>query len=78
MSHDVRIYQLQSNTGKSYLNVGHDTEYSLEVWGSSYDNPVYLALKDHFFNLLVFDDQQSASEWLDINNDKFDSIVEIR
>jgi hypothetical protein len=78
MGHFVKVHQLQSDTGKSYLNVGRDTDMSLEVWGSTYQNPVYLALRGQNFFLFIFDNKDVAEEWLREKSGDYYNIVEIR
>lgn len=63
--HDVRVIQLQSDWGNSYLNVDDTKPGQLEVWGSCYTMPVYLYQNGICFHLLVFDNEEFANEWLE-------------
>lgn len=77
MGHHVTVHQLESKTGKSFINVRDNGYNYLEVWGSVYKTPVYLATYGIEFHLFVFDDEEIAEEWLSENKNVYNHMIRI-
>jgi hypothetical protein len=67
----VKVYQLESNRGKSFLNPTDEDGY-IGVWGSSYEKPTILAIDGINFNLISFDNEEYYNEWFEKNKKNFD------
>lgn len=78
MGHIITVHQLRSLSNEdAFLNV-NDEEYGyIEVWGSCFKQPVYLAQKGIRFHLLVFENEKYCKEWLEKNSKDFDTIIRI-
>lgn len=67
MAHIVSVSQLRSNSkGIAFLNVREDAYGGIGVWGHM-GNPTYLLTWERGFELIQFDNQAVADEWLKEN-----------
>ena len=63
MRHSVSIRQLGSTYGDAWLNVGN-CQTNIRVWGTSFQQPTYLFIERHTYELIVFPDRAWAAEAL--------------
>jgi hypothetical protein len=71
-----KIYQITSQSGKSFLNVD-DEDGNIQVWGNLYNTIAIFAQKSCDFSLILFDNMAYYEEWLLENEKYFDKIQQI-